>query len=89
MHRIGGLERQDGTGNISYDAANHELMTRLRQAKVDGIADDIPALDVEDPTGDAQLLVLGWGSSLGTITRGGRAGRGRRAGRSRPRISDT
>jgi 2-oxoglutarate/2-oxoacid ferredoxin oxidoreductase subunit alpha len=68
VHRIGGLERQDGTGNISYDAANHELMTRLRQAKVDGIADDIPPLDVDDPSGDAQLLVLGWGSSLGTIT---------------------
>jgi 2-oxoglutarate/2-oxoacid ferredoxin oxidoreductase subunit alpha len=68
VHRIGGLERQDGTGNISYDAANHELMTRLRQAKVDGIADDIPALAVEDPSGEAELLVLGWGSSLGTIT---------------------
>ena len=68
VHRIGGLERQDGTGNISYDAANHELMTRLRQAKVDGIADDIPPLDVEDPSGEADLLVLGWGSSLGTIT---------------------
>jgi 2-oxoglutarate ferredoxin oxidoreductase subunit alpha len=68
VHRIGGLERQDGTGNISYDAANHELMTRLRQAKVDGIADDIPALEVDDPDGDAELLVLGWGSSLGTIT---------------------
>jgi 2-oxoglutarate ferredoxin oxidoreductase subunit alpha len=68
VHRIGGLERQDGTGNISYDAANHELMTRLRQAKVDGIADDIPALEVDDPDGDATLLVLGWGSSLGTIT---------------------
>jgi 2-oxoglutarate/2-oxoacid ferredoxin oxidoreductase subunit alpha len=68
VHRIGGLERQDGTGNISYDAANHELMTRLRQAKVDGIADDIPPLDVDDPDGDAELLVLGWGSSLGTIT---------------------
>ncbi len=68
VHRIGGLERQDGTGNISYDAANHELMTRLRQAKVDGIADDIPALEVEDPSGEAELLVLGWGSSLGTIT---------------------
>jgi 2-oxoglutarate ferredoxin oxidoreductase subunit alpha len=68
VHRIGGLERQDGTGNISYDAANHELMTRLRQAKVDGIADDIPALEVDDPDGDADLLVLGWGSSLGTIT---------------------
>jgi 2-oxoglutarate ferredoxin oxidoreductase subunit alpha len=68
VHRIGGLERQDGTGNISYDAANHELMTRLRQAKVDGIADDIPVLEVEDPSGEADLLVLGWGSSLGTIT---------------------
>jgi 2-oxoglutarate ferredoxin oxidoreductase subunit alpha len=68
VHRIGGLERQDGTGNISYDAANHELMTRLRQAKVDGIADDIPPLDVEDPSGEADLLILGWGSSLGTIT---------------------
>ncbi|MGH2680858.1 MAG: 2-oxoacid:acceptor oxidoreductase subunit alpha [Actinomycetota bacterium] len=68
VHRIGGLERQDGTGNISYDAANHELMTRLRQAKVDGIADDIPALEVDDPGGEADLLVLGWGSSLGTIT---------------------
>jgi 2-oxoglutarate/2-oxoacid ferredoxin oxidoreductase subunit alpha len=68
VHRIGGLERQDGTGNISYDAANHELMTRLRQAKVDGIADDIPPLEVDDPGEDAELLVLGWGSSLGTIT---------------------
>jgi 2-oxoglutarate ferredoxin oxidoreductase subunit alpha len=68
VHRIGGLERQDGTGNISYDAANHELMTRLRQAKVDGIADDIPPLAVDDPDADAELLVLGWGSSLGTIT---------------------
>jgi 2-oxoglutarate/2-oxoacid ferredoxin oxidoreductase subunit alpha len=79
VHRIGGLERQDGTGNISYDAANHELMTRLRQAKVDGIADDIPPLDVDDPTGDAELLVLGWGSSLGTISAA--VGRARAAGR--------
>jgi 2-oxoglutarate ferredoxin oxidoreductase subunit alpha len=68
VHRIGGLERQDGTGNISYDPANHELMTRLREAKVDGIADDVPALEVDDPSGEAELLVLGWGSSLGTIT---------------------
>jgi 2-oxoglutarate ferredoxin oxidoreductase subunit alpha len=80
VHRIGGLERQDGTGNISYDAANHELMTRLRQAKVDGIEDDIPALEVEDPSGEAELLVLGWGSSLGTITAA--VGRARAAGRS-------
>jgi 2-oxoglutarate/2-oxoacid ferredoxin oxidoreductase subunit alpha len=72
VHRIGGLERQDGTGNISYDAANHELMTRLRQAKVDGIAEDIPPVEVDDPTGDAELLLLGWGSSLGTITEAAR-----------------
>ena len=72
VHRIGGLERQDGTGNISYDAANHELMTRLRQAKVDGIAEDIPPLEGDDPTGDAELLILGWGSSLGTITEAAR-----------------
>ncbi len=67
VHRIGGLEREDLTGNISYDPENHEHMTLLRQAKVAGIADDIPALDVDDPDGDAELLVLGWGSSLGTI----------------------
>jgi 2-oxoglutarate/2-oxoacid ferredoxin oxidoreductase subunit alpha len=72
VHRIGGLERQDGTGNISYDAANHELMTRLRQAKVEGIADDISPIEVDDPAGDAELLVLGWGSSLGTITEAAR-----------------
>jgi 2-oxoglutarate ferredoxin oxidoreductase subunit alpha len=54
-------------------------MTRLRQAKVDGIADDIPSLDVDDPTGDAELLVLGWGSSLGTIVAA--VGRARAAGR--------
>jgi 2-oxoglutarate ferredoxin oxidoreductase subunit alpha len=77
VHRIGGLERQDGTGNISYDAANHELMTRLRQAKVDGIAEDIPPLEVDDPSGNAELLVLGWGSSLGTITEAARHARAR------------
>ena len=67
VHRIGGLEREDLTGNISYDAANHERMTKLRQDKVAGIARDIPALEVDDPDGDAEVLVLGWGSSLGTI----------------------
>jgi 2-oxoglutarate/2-oxoacid ferredoxin oxidoreductase subunit alpha len=67
VHRVGGLEREDGTGNISYDPENHERMTHLRQAKVDGIAADIPALEVDDPDGDAELLILGWGSSLGTI----------------------
>ncbi len=78
VHRIGGLEREDGTGNISYDPENHERMTHLRQAKVDGIADDILPLEVDDPSGAAELLVLGWGSSLGTIRAA--AGRVRAAG---------
>jgi len=67
VHRIGGLEREDLTGNISYDPLNHERMTHIRADKVAGIARDIPALEVEDPDGGADLLVLGWGSSLGTI----------------------
>ncbi|MBI3647450.1 MAG: 2-oxoacid:acceptor oxidoreductase subunit alpha [Actinobacteria bacterium] len=67
VHRIGGLEREDLTGNISYEADNHERMTHLRRAKVEGIARDIPPLEVDDPGGDAELLVLGWGSTLGTI----------------------
>ena len=70
QHRIGGLEKEDGTGNISYDAANHERMTRLRAAKVARIADDIPELDVDDPDGAAELLVLGWGSTYGAIRAG-------------------
>jgi len=64
-HRIGGLEKSDGAGNISYDPDNHDLMVRLRQAKVDGI--DVPDLEVDDPTGDARVLVLGWGSTYGPI----------------------
>jgi 2-oxoglutarate/2-oxoacid ferredoxin oxidoreductase subunit alpha len=67
VHRIGGLEREDRTGNISYDPQNHEHMTHLRAEKVAGIAADIPLVDVEDPDGDAELLILGWGSSLGTV----------------------
>jgi 2-oxoglutarate ferredoxin oxidoreductase subunit alpha len=69
-HRIGGLEKQDVTGNISYDATNHARMTELRAAKVEKIADDIPLLDVEDPTGGAELLVLSWGSSFGPVKAG-------------------
>ncbi len=65
-HRIGGLEKQDLTGNISYDPANHERMTHLRAAKVAGIADEIPPLEPDDPDG-ADLLVLGWGSTYGAI----------------------
>jgi 2-oxoglutarate ferredoxin oxidoreductase subunit alpha len=63
-HRIGGLEKADQTGNISYDAANHARMTELRAAKVDGI--EVPALAVDSEPG-ASLLVLGWGSSEGAI----------------------
>lgn len=64
-HRIGGLESANGSGNISYEPANHDLMVRLRQAKIAGIS--VPDLEVDDPTGDADLLVVGWGSSFGPI----------------------
>ncbi|MGW2199122.1 2-oxoacid:acceptor oxidoreductase subunit alpha, partial [Streptosporangium sp. NPDC001682] len=66
-HRIGGIEKAEGTGNISYDPDNHDRMVRIRQAKIDGIAHDIPALEVDDPDGDARVLVLGWGSTYGPI----------------------
>ncbi len=66
-HRIGGIEKADITGAISYDPANHDHMVRTRQAKIDGIAADIPDLDVDDPTGEADVLVLGWGSTYGPI----------------------
>ncbi len=66
-HRIGGLEKQDGSGNVSYDPANHDLMVRTRQAKVDRIAASIPPLEVDDPGDDADILVLGWGSTYGPI----------------------
>src|SRR6059058_491862 len=66
-HRIGGLEKEDGTGNISYDPENHERMTELRAAKVAKVADDIPPLDVETDGEPADVLVLGWGSTYGTI----------------------
>jgi 2-oxoglutarate/2-oxoacid ferredoxin oxidoreductase subunit alpha len=66
-HRIGGLEKADVAGTISYDPDNHDKMVRLRQAKIDGIAADIPPLEVDDPGGDASVLVLGWGSTFGSI----------------------
>ena len=66
-HRIGGIEKADGSGNISYDPDNHDLMVRTRAAKIEGIANSIPPLEVDDPTGHARLLVLGWGSTYGSI----------------------
>jgi 2-oxoglutarate ferredoxin oxidoreductase subunit alpha len=66
-HRIGGIEKADGSGNISYDPSNHDTMVRLRQAKIDGIAYDIPPLEVDDPASTADVLVLGWGSTYGPI----------------------
>ena len=73
-HRIGGLEKADGTGNISYDPVNHARMTELRADKIDGIAREIPPLRVDSEPG-ARLLVLGWGSSEGTIRAGVRRAR--------------
>lgn len=64
-HRIGGLEAANGSGNISYEPKNHDLMVRLRQLKIDGIT--VPDIAVDDPDGDAELLLLGWGSSYGPI----------------------
>jgi 2-oxoglutarate ferredoxin oxidoreductase subunit alpha len=66
-HRIGGIEKADRTGNISYDPDNHDFMVRTRQAKVDGIARSLAPLEVDDPDGDARVLVLGWGSTYGPI----------------------
>jgi 2-oxoglutarate ferredoxin oxidoreductase subunit alpha len=66
-HRIGGIEKADITGEISYDPDNHDRMVRLRQAKIDGIAADIEPLSVDDPDGNARVLVLGWGSTYGSI----------------------
>jgi len=64
-HRIGGLEKSNGTGNISYTGDNHALMTRIRALKIALI--EVPDLEVDDPTGDADVLVIGWGSSYGPI----------------------
>jgi 2-oxoglutarate ferredoxin oxidoreductase subunit alpha len=74
QHRIGGLEKADGSGNISYDSANHARMTELRAAKVAGIERDVPPLSVDAQDG-ARLLVLGWGSSEGPIRAGVRRAR--------------
>jgi 2-oxoglutarate ferredoxin oxidoreductase subunit alpha len=66
MHRVGGIEKEDRTGNISYDATNHGLMVDLRQAKLEGIASDLPPLEVSGDH-DAEVLVLSWGSTWGAV----------------------
>ncbi len=68
-HRVGGLEKEALTGNVSYDPDNHELMTLARAAKIAGIADDIPELEVEGPD-DAKILVVSWGSTYGAVRAG-------------------
>ena len=68
-HRIGGLEKQDVTGNVSYDPDNHDRMVRLRAQKVAGIAQDIPELEVDDPDA-ADTLVLSWGGTYGSVAAG-------------------
>ena len=72
-HRIGGIEKADVTGDISYDPDNHDRMTRLRAGKIAGIAGSIAPLTVDDPSGAAEVLVLGWGSTYGPIASAVRA----------------
>ena len=67
-HRIGGLEKGHDSGNISYDADNHHKMTKVRAAKVAGVADDIPAQTVDQGEDSGDLLVVGWGSTFGAIS---------------------
>ena len=69
-HRIGGLEKADGTGNVSYEGVNHERMVHLRRDKIAGIATDIPLAEVNDETGDAQLLLVSWGSTYAAVAAG-------------------
>ncbi len=69
-HRIGGLEKSDGSGSVAYDGANHERMTRLRAAKIAGITADIPLVEVDDEQAGATVLVVGWGSTYGAIAAG-------------------
>ena len=66
-HRIGGIEKQHETGNVSYDPENHEFMVKMRQAKVDKIADYIPLQTIDSGAEKGKVLVLGWGSTYGTI----------------------
>jgi 2-oxoglutarate ferredoxin oxidoreductase subunit alpha len=66
-HRIGGIEKENITGNISYDPANHQLMVKLRQEKVDKIAEYIPLQEIDNGPAEGDLLILGWGSTYGAI----------------------
>lgn len=66
-HRIGGLEKQHETGNISYDSDNHEFMVRMREAKVNKVADSIPLQTIDNGNAKGKLLILGWGSTYGAI----------------------
>jgi len=68
-HRIGGIEKSYDTGNISYDAANHQKMTDIRKNKIDGIANDIPEQKVTRGEDAGEIAVVGWGSTFGPITR--------------------
>src|SRR5947209_889370 len=78
MHRLGGLEKEEGTGNVNYDPENQEFMCRIRAAKVAGIAQDIAPVEVDDPDdGGAELLVVGWGSTWGAILEATRRARTR------------
>jgi 2-oxoglutarate/2-oxoacid ferredoxin oxidoreductase subunit alpha len=69
-HRIGGLEKADGSGNVSYEGVNHERMVHLRRDKVARIAADIPPVEVNDESGDAQLLLVSWGSTYAAVFAG-------------------
>ncbi len=66
-HRIGGLEKEDITGNVSYDPENHQLMVKTRQEKVDKVAEDIPLQEIDTGPKNGKILVLGWGSTYGAI----------------------
>jgi 2-oxoglutarate ferredoxin oxidoreductase subunit alpha len=79
-HRIGGLEKQDGIGTVSYEPANHDVMIHARAAKIAGIAKGLPPVEADDPGGDARVLLLGWGSTYAAITAGVK--RVRKAGKS-------
>ncbi len=67
-HRIGGLEKAQGSGHISYDPANHEEMTRLRAEKISRVADRLPEIELEEGEQDGDILIIGWGSTHGSIT---------------------